>query len=144
MEQVLTAALSPDNETRRQAEYRISYAAKQRGFAVALAEAVEHPQTGTTDNQSTFSDASSQHLRLMAGVLLQRFVQDFWERASNAVLPLEDKVQASPTVLFLVTSLLSFEALVRMLNRLLFSEFTATVVRDHSPTSSFLICPANL
>lgn len=97
MEHVLAAALSPDNDVRREAEDRIGHAAKQRGFAVALAEALEHSQTGTTGGRSTFSNASSHHLRLMAGVLLQRFVQDKWEHAGDAVLPQEDKALASLT-----------------------------------------------
>lgn len=94
MDLVLAAALSPDNDVRRQAEDRIGYAASQRGFAVALAEALDHANTRATDNPSTISGASSFHLRLMAGALLQRFVQEYWNRADDAVLPPEDKAQA--------------------------------------------------
>lgn len=95
MDLVLAAALSPDNDVRRQAEDRIGYAASQRGFAVALAEALDHASTRrATDNPSAISGTSSFHLRLMAGALLQRFVQEYWDRADDAVLPPEDKAQA--------------------------------------------------
>lgn len=102
------AALSPDNVTRRKAEERIGNAARQRGFAVALAAAVERRDGGGSN-----VSALSQHLRLMAGAILQRFVQDYWEYASYAVLPPEDKAQVRGNIcLFCTLSVLSLRVCV--------------------------------
>lgn len=99
MEEVLTAALSPDNAVRRKAEEHLSYATGQRGFAVALAERLSQAPGGGAgrairDGSGIESD-DAMAKRLMAGVLLQHFVRDHWEQASYAVLPPDDKAQVS-------------------------------------------------
>lgn len=117
MEQVLTAALSPDNEVRRTAEEHLSYATGQRGFAVALAERLSKaPATlrggggagRATDDGSGIESDNAIAKRLMAGVLLQNFVRDHWEQAGYAVLPPDDKAQVSSIVLGCAQNSLTF------------------------------------
>lgn len=85
MDDILSAALSTDNPTRRGAEATLSYLRTQRGFSVALAKRLS--STGGDDDDPMGST--------LAGVLLQHFVTDCWEAADQSVLPREDKAQVS-------------------------------------------------
>lgn len=117
MEEVLTAALSPDNAVRRRAEEQLGYANSQRGFAVALAKKLSTSSAvpDATGGLSTMdggeaisgldgtlpgSSMMDTPTRLMAGMLLQKFVRDRWSRTSPALLPPEDKAQVSQTAVF--------------------------------------------
>lgn len=110
MEEVLTAALSPDNAVRRGAEDQLSYANGQRGFAVALAKKLSTTTTSSAASATSLSivggargpdgalsrpDGMDTPTRLMAGMLLQKFVRDRWSRSGPALLPAEDKAQVS-------------------------------------------------
>lgn len=122
MEDVLKAALSPDNAVRRRAEQTLTYAKVQRGFAVALAtklsknapshnkevgdesragaagapaERAMGPAGATKNRASSIVDDSFTPTRMMAGMLLQHFVRDHWGRAGHSILPPEDKAQVA-------------------------------------------------
>lgn len=110
MEEVLTAALSPDNAVRRRAEDQLSYANGQRGFAVALAKKLFTTTTSAASSATSLSiagaasgmdgalsspDSMDTPTRLMAGMLLQKFIRDRWSRSDSALLPPEDKAQVS-------------------------------------------------
>lgn len=108
---MLTAALSADNAVRRGAEDQLSYANGQRGFAVALAKKLSTTTTSSAASATTsLSIAGAARgpdgalsspggmdtpTRLMAGMLLQKFVRDRWSRSGPALLPPEDKAQVS-------------------------------------------------
>lgn len=103
MDEVIKAALSADNAVRRRAEDRLKIGSAQRGYAVALANilninegapACDSPGTAAATGESRQAeDPVSLPKRLMAGMLLQHFVRDSWERANNGLLPPEDKAQ---------------------------------------------------
>lgn len=108
---MLTAALSADNAVRRGAEEQLSYANGQRGFAVALAKKLSTTTTSSAASAATSPsiagaargpdgalsspDGMDTPTRLMAGMLLQKFVRDRWSRSGPALLPPEDKAQVS-------------------------------------------------
>lgn len=88
MDEVLEGALSADNAVRRQAEERLSHAASQRGFAVALATKFA---TNNNDRTMASNGSMADAHRLMAGAVLLRFVRRRWEQASYCSA--EDKAQ---------------------------------------------------
>ena len=97
MEDVLRDALSEDNAIRRTAEQRLSYGKLRRGYSVALARrlAKNAPPSGSVVGDVSTSSADHMFMpkRLLAGMLLQQFVQDHWAARGRLTIPPEDKAQ---------------------------------------------------
>lgn len=97
MEEVLRDALSEDNAIRRAAEEKLGFVKLRQGYSIALAKrlSTNAPTSGDLGNVSALhTDQMFMPKRLMAGMLLQQFVRDYWAaRSSFIFIPQEDKTQ---------------------------------------------------
>lgn len=96
---MLRDALSEDNAIRRKAERKLEFAKLRRGYSVALAKRLSR-NAPTSDDLGNVAALQTDQMfmpkRLMAGMLLQQFVRDYWTpRSSFIFIPQEDKTQVS-------------------------------------------------
>lgn len=94
---MLRDALSEDNAIRREAEKKLGFAKLRRGYSLALAKRLSR-NAPTSDDLGNVAALQTDQMfmpkRLMAGMLLQQFVRDYWTVQSSFIfIPQEDKTQ---------------------------------------------------